>query len=53
MQRVYRSDLRCPPLRLELDAPKAGFSHGKQTYRCGECTIAPARRAIATTLRPG
>ena len=36
MQRVYRSDLRCPHCGSN-GMPKAGFSHGKQTYRCGEC----------------
>ena len=36
MQRVYRSDLRCPHCGSNW-MPKAGFSHGKQTYRCGEC----------------
>ena len=35
MQRVYRSDLRCPHCGSNW-MPKAGFSHGKQTYRCGE-----------------
>ena len=35
MQRVYRSDRRCPHCGSN-GMPQAGFSHGKQTYRCGE-----------------
>ena len=41
MQRVYRSDLRCPHCGSNW-MPKAGFSHGKQTYRCGECHHRPS-----------
>ena len=36
MQRVYRSDRRCPHCGSN-GRPQAGFSRGKQTYRCGEC----------------
>ena len=35
MQRVYRSDQRCPHCGSN-GRIQAGFSHGKPTYRCGE-----------------
>ena len=41
MQRVYRSARRCPHCGSN-GRPKAGFSHGKQTYRCGECRHHPS-----------
>ena len=41
MQRVYCSDLRCPHCGSN-GMPKAGFSHGKQTCRCGECHHRPS-----------
>ena len=41
MQRVYRSARRCPHCGSNW-MPKAGFSHGKQTYRCGECRHHPS-----------
>ena len=40
-QRAYRHDLRCPHCG-SLWMPKAGFSRGKQTYRCGECHHRPS-----------
>ena len=46
MQRAYRDDMQCPHCGSNL-LRKAGLSHGKQTYRRGEC-LHP-RRAI--TLR--
>ena len=36
-QRVYRHDLRCPHCGSNW-LPKYGFSQGKQTYRCGDCS---------------
>ena len=35
MQRVYRSAWHCSHCGSN-GMPKAGFSRGKQTYRCGE-----------------
>ena len=40
VQRVYRPDRRCPHCGSHW-MPKAGFSRGKQTYRCGECHHRP------------
>ena len=41
VQRVYRPDRRCPHCGSHW-MPKAGFSRGKQTYRCGECHHRPS-----------
>ena len=41
MQRVYRSARRCLHCGSNW-IPKAGFSHGKQTCRCGECHHRPS-----------
>ena len=35
-KRAYRHDLRCPHCGSNW-MPKDGRSHGKQTYRCGDC----------------
>ncbi len=52
MQRVYRSDLRCPHCGSN-GMPKAGFSPtASRLIAAGNATIATARRAIATIIRP-
>lgn len=34
--KAYRDDIACPQCGSNW-LPKAGFSRGKQTYRCGNC----------------
>ena len=35
-QRAYRDDMQCPRCGSNW-LPRYGRSHGKQTYRCGQC----------------
>ena len=51
MQRVYRSDLRCPHCGSN-GMPKAGFPTANRPIAAGNAIIATVRRATATTLRP-